>query len=402
MKRLANFSYYRLLIIALGLMLLLTSCEQFGLFNNPPTAEEIPSPGGFDPGMELSSKYLICPIIPNTAPVIPPLPYNEDLVDCALQGESAEIETWLTALELIANSCQAKREPNWAITLVSWDYSNAWNENLHRELNEVKTLPEDNPGIGSGAKGIEMRCPSYIGTVVSVPAEDGGSLYYTYTDWLKRISKNVSKYCTMVDELVKPLWLACDEINYYQDCQAPDPEEYHSIIELGMNDAQANYDSTVLFYIDTLQTDGWEAFRSSFSAASIDCPLDPQAPDTKFTFSQNAFCRKGPSSEYEEVATFLEGHVVQIKGRNHHEPRWWVIPNPGARGQCWVSDSTGAAEGPLEELAIVAAPPLVINKPSDGQSTTKTCSKDLGASDCAAAGGHMSTGIAQAPYCICP
>ncbi len=71
MKRLANFSYYRLLIIALGLMLLLTSCEQFGLFNNPPTAEEIPSPGGFDPGMELSSKYLICPTLPNTDPMEP-------------------------------------------------------------------------------------------------------------------------------------------------------------------------------------------------------------------------------------------------------------------------------------------------------------------------------------------
>ena len=117
MKRLANFSHYRLLIIALGVMLLLTSCKQLGLFSNFPNAEEIPSPGGFDPGMELVSDYLICPTIPYTAPVIPPGPYDEELGDCALIGKSEEIETWLTALEQIAANCLANREPNWSDTL---------------------------------------------------------------------------------------------------------------------------------------------------------------------------------------------------------------------------------------------------------------------------------------------
>ena len=221
-----------------------------------------------------------------------------------------------------------------------------------------------------------------------------------YTAWLMSIAEEVEMYCKMTDELVKPLWQACDQINFYQDCQEPNPEVYHAIIEARMNAANVNYEYTDFFYTHTLQEYGWGNFRIYFSETSINCPLNSQAPDTKFTFSQNAFCRIGPSSEYEEVATFLEGQVVQIEGRNHHEPRWWVIPNPGARGQCWVSDSTGAAEGPLEELEIVAAPPLVINKPSNDQSNT--CSKDLESSACTAAGGHMSSGGTSAPECVCP
>ena len=122
MKRLAPFSHYRLLIIILGVMLLLTSCTQLGLFSNFPKIEELLFPGKFDPGMELTSKYLICPTIPNTAPVIPPGPYDEELGDCALRGKSAEIESWLTALEGIAADCQANREPNWVDTLADTFY----------------------------------------------------------------------------------------------------------------------------------------------------------------------------------------------------------------------------------------------------------------------------------------
>jgi len=412
MKRLVNFSYYRLLVIVLGVMLLLTSCKQLGLFSNFPNAEEIPSPGGFDPGMELVSDYLICPTIPNTAPVIPPGPYDEELGDCALRGKSAEIETWLTELEQIALSCQANREPNWAATLVAREYLDAKIDELvlfdfapiriEKFEEEDETGPSDSSEYKKPWFDIE-NCGPYKSAEDSESGQDHFQLHsHHYTDLLISISENVDGYCTMIDDLIKPIWQACDQININQYCQVRDREEYHSILELRMNDAQTNYDSIDLFYTNTLQTDGWDDFRSSYIAVSLGCPTDSHAPDTKFTFEQNAFCRKGPSSEYEEVATFLAGHVVQIEGRNHHEPRWWVIPNPGARGQCWVSDSTGAAEGPLEELVIVAAPPLVVNKPSDGQSTTKTCSKDLGASACTAAGGHMSSGSSSAPECVCP
>ena len=64
-------------------------------------------------------------------------------------------------------------------------------------------------------------------------------------------------------------------------------------------------------------------------------------------------------------------------------------------------DSTGSAEGPLEELEIVAAPPLVTN-PKD-QPKTKTCSSDLGEKDCTAAGGSwVDGGATGVSYCDCP
>jgi len=403
MKRLANFSHYRLLIIALGVMLLLTSCKQLGLFSNILTAEEIPSPVGFDPGMELPSKYLTCPAIPNAAPVIPPGPYDEELSDCALRGKSTEIETWLTALEGIANSCLANRETNWAATLDSRDYLDAKIDEF-KVIEVVKTvMPGSDQGYGITELQLVSICPLYIVTENIDPLRPLPELSQIYSIWLKNIGEDVEKYCTRIDEIIKPIWQACDEINFYQDCQAPNPEQYHAIVDRSMNSSQAKYDFTNFFFTNYLQNGGWDDFRSSFNEASLDCPPIQAFPSPPtFTFYMNTFCRRGPSSKYEEVATFLEGQKVQIQGRNHHEPRWWVIPNPGARGQCWVSDSTGAAEGPLEELEIVAPPPLVINKPNNDQSTTNTCSKDLRPSDCVAAGGNMAGGSTGASYCDCP
>jgi hypothetical protein len=406
MNRLPYFSHYRLMILALGLIFLTTSCKQFIQSNFPPARDEITAPGGFDLGMELESYYLICPIIPNTAPVIPPGPYDEELGDCALRGKSAEIETWLTELELIAASCQANRDTNWAATLAARDYLDANIDEF--EVIDIEFVVIDvgptitppafqSPGIIAG---LPTKCPDYresISVDIELAIPPPRKKYYT--GLLISIGEDVVEYCTKIDELIKPLWRACDEINFYQECQAPNWEEYHSIIESGMNESQTNYDNTENFYTNTLQTDGWDRFRSSFNEDALDCPPIQAFPSSpSFTFDMNAFCREGPSSEYEEVATFLEGQVVQIVGRNHHEPRWWVIPNPGARGQCWVSDSTGVADGPLEELVIVAAPPLVINKPSNDQSNT--CSKDLGSIACTAAGGTMGGAVGK--ECICP
>jgi len=381
-----------------------------GADGNKPNAPSV----SYNPPMSLSSTYLICPSIPQTNPVIPPGPYDVEIGDCVLRRKTTEVEAWLTELEQIAASCQAKQEANWTTALSARAY-------LDTKIDELEEMepetPQDEEGEIENTGGTSTNTGvSLVLSLLQAVQGTGGSgtegtspsegLFNTsshsYTNILLSIEENVEIYCSLVEDLIKPLRLACIEINLYQEIQSPDSELYHSLIDSGMNDAQAIYDSADLFYTNTLQNEGWDGYRSTFDAASLDCPIDPQAPDTKFTFSQNAFCRRGPSSEYEKVATFLEGQVVQIEGRNHHDPRWWVVPNPGARGQCWVSDSTGAAEGPLEELEIVAPPPLIINPPKDDQPKTKTCSKDLGQSDCAAAGGSMTGGSTGAPYCDCP
>jgi hypothetical protein len=228
-------------VIALGLIVLLTSCKQLGQSNILPAAEEVPTPGSIDPGMELSSNYLICPSIPKTDPLIPPGPYDEQLGDCALRGKSNEIEAWLTTLEQIADS----------LTVIPPTVEIDENEGASFMFEEYEILNLR----------VAVDCPDYSMETMDPFSGGGGEMSNNYTIWLKSIGEDVEKYCTMVDELIKPLWQACDEINFYQDCQAPNPEQYHAIIESKMIAIQSNYDQTDLFYTNRLQNGGWGGFR---------------------------------------------------------------------------------------------------------------------------------------------
>ena len=367
----------RLLIILLFLTLLLSSCEQLG--------------------------YLVYPIIPSTNLFIPPAPYDEVVGDCALVGKSEEIETWLTELEGIAESCRANLEPNWEATLAA----RAFLDSKVGNLKKVYDIPPSEfwnailiaPTAGDS-------CGSYNSEVEDIAFNTDTPLpTHYYTSWLKKISQDVIKYCTMVDEIVKPLWRACDEINFYQDCQAPDPEQYHSIIEMGMTKAQINFATTEVFYENTLLVPSWDNFRLEFDDSSLDCVPDQQALGPTFILSNNAFCRLGPSVKYEKVATFLKQQSVQIDGRNQNNPRWWWVLIPVSGNHCWVSDSTGSVVGLVDNLEIIAAPLLVINPENDNpenvQPEANTCSKDLGARACTAAGGTWTQSSAGPYYCDC-
>jgi len=383
MKEQPHFSKYLLRVICPLLILLLASCEQLGQHIDLPYTKG-PEAGKEIPGEISSLAYLSCPSIPNTNRRIILVPYNEEVGDCALIGKSEEIEAWLTELEGIAEKCRLNRAPNWASTLAARTKLDSGIDNL------VEVVFPTGESIKSDS---EIHC---FNSPVVDPTEDGDPLPYPtnyYTIQLKRIGEDVGKYCKMIDELVKPLWQACDKVNFYQDCQSPNPEQYHSIVESGMNKAQINYDYTDFFYTNTLQIYGWGKFRTEFNEFSItiDCPrtefnefsitIDcPHEQQATFTFSMNAFCRLGPTLKYEKVATFLELQIVQIFGRNQNEPRWWWVLIPGTNEHCWVADSTGKAAGNLEDLGVVAAPPLVISPVNDNQEKDQpkanTCSKD--------------------------
>jgi len=369
MTRRPGFTNYCCFSIVLLMTLLLASCEQFG--------------------------YLTCAIIPSTDLLIPPKPYDEVVGDCALVGKSEEVEIWLTELESITESCRADREPNWEDTLATRVSLDSRIDNLE----EVGPLPTPTNWRDGD---LEEVCYFNYGNA-ELPDEYRYPLpshYYTY--WLMRISDNVEKYCTMIDELIKPLQQACDEINYYQDCQNLDVDKYHAIVEARMNIAQTKYDSTELFFTYNLQTLGWENFRQEFDEPSlaIACPRKQQTSVSTFTFSMNAFCRIGPSLEYGKTATFLELQNVQVEGRNKTEPRWWWVRIPGTSEHCWVSDSTGLAEGISEDLKIVADPPLDTNKQKD-QPKSIVCSSDLTENACGSAGGTWKTSPLGPPYCDC-
>ncbi len=369
MKREPYLINHRLLAIGLALTVMLASCKSLGQPTVLPIAIEMPAEDSVMPEIMpetipeimLLTNKLVCPSIPSTDALLPPAPYDEELGDCALIGRSGEIEAWLTELEQIAASCYANRGTNWVGTLAARD-------SLDSQIDE----------FAPGAPSI-TSCPSYGYSEPSEPSEAIPPPTHYYTIWLRRIGENVGKYCTLIDELVKPLWQACDEINFYQDCQAPSSEQYHSIIDWKMNAAQINYNYTDFFYTNTLQTYGWGNFRMYFNEASIDCPLVQQLTSIPtFTFSKNAFCRKGPSADYEDLTAFPQSQSVQIDGRNQDEPRWWWVLIPGTSGHCWVSDSTGSAAGSFEGVSIVAAPPLP---------PTLVCTRDLPQNQCEAVGG---------------
>lgn len=386
MKRQPYLTNHRLHVIGLALTVILASCRPLEQPTVLPAAIEMPTLSSIMPEtmpetmpeIMLLMNNLVCPSIPSTAALLPLAPYDEELGDCALIGRSGEIEVWLTELEQIAESCYANRETNWADTLAARDNLDSQIDEL--ELEGVETVTPQIDELEHGlALLVEEACPIYGNPELSEPSEPFPPPTHYYTIWLKTIGENVGEYCTMIDELVKPLWQACDEINFYQDCQAPNPEQYHSIIEWKMNAAQINYDYTDFFYTNTLQTYGWGNFRVYFNEASIDCPIVQQlASIPTFTFSKNAFCRKGPSVDYEDVTAFLQHQSVQIDGRNQDEPRWWWVLIPGSSGHCWVSDSTGSAVGFLEGVNTVAAPPLP---------PTPVCTRDLPQNRCEAAGG---------------
>jgi hypothetical protein len=372
-----------------------------GLPDNDPNAP----PVSYDPEMELTSPFLICPSIPQSYPVIPQGPYDVEIGDCALKGKSAQIETWLTELEQIAIGCQANREINWAAVLETRLYLDAKIDEL---LDLESETPQDDESafVATGGTSVNTGVSLVLGLLQAVRGTGGSGSESTipseglfgpspqhYTEMLQTLSENVEIYCRLVDGLIEPIRLGCVEINLYQEIQSPDPALYHAIIDLRMNEAQVYYDSADSFFLNNLQTYGWDGFRSSFNEASLDCPLDLQAPSPTFTFSTNTFGRFGPSSEYRKEFTFLKLQSVQIIGRNNSEPFWWLVVIPGTREHVWVSDSTGTAVGILEDLEIVPDPPLFNNR---------DCSQDMSESICIAAGGTWADKDTPSPYCDCP
>jgi hypothetical protein len=70
-------------------------------------------------------------------------------------------------------------------------------------------------------------------------------------------------------------------------------------------------------------------------------------------FTMNAFCRKGPGTEYGTAAGYEAGQETELIGRSEPgRPPWWYTTL-----RCWVSDSTVETRGPVDELPIIQAPP---------------------------------------------
>jgi hypothetical protein len=75
---------------------------------------------------------------------------------------------------------------------------------------------------------------------------------------------------------------------------------------------------------------------------------------TVFVTDVGANCRTGPGTNYDKIASFAQGSYIALVGRST-DSTWWVV-RTGATN-CWISGTTGHTSGPLDNIAVMQAPP---------------------------------------------
>jgi hypothetical protein len=129
--------------------------------------------------------------------------------------------------------------------------------------------------------------------------------------------------------------------------------------------------------------------------------ITPTATSAPFRgeFGSNAFCRKGPGTDYDDVTAFEAGHVVELEARSEPGiPLWWYVHDLQFNLYCWVSGSVIETDVDPDLLPVRASPSLPTRTP-----TQIVCRSDLTEDQCIQAGGTWERPLAGGtPYCKCP
>ncbi len=95
-------------------------------------------------------------------------------------------------------------------------------------------------------------------------------------------------------------------------------------------------------------------------------PPEPIPADETAVVTQNAFCRRGPSTAYPTVTAFEAGTLLNLEGRNQDSTWWWALV-PGTTAHCWISgsllDFDVTPEVPVTVPPVVTLPPPVVEVP---------------------------------------
>lgn len=240
---------------------------------------------------------LVCPVVPKTRRSSSPTLWGAN--DCDLLGNGKDIDEFLTAMEKSAAACKARRAAVWTQVLDA-------RADLDTQVNALEVPP---PG-----KMVSITLPvcQGYGTYESPESlEPPVPENQQYTHWLKAIEKNVNKYCELVDELLKPMWRACDQINFYRDCEPLDDKsraKYHKYITIQWGVAQTALEYTDFFYSNVLQTTGWGNFRKYFSEKNLKCPGIATRALPGSTLGKMAI---GGKSEYDELGRVIKTTEVK-------------------------------------------------------------------------------------------
>jgi hypothetical protein len=105
----------------------------------------------------------------------------------------------------------------------------------------------------------------------------------------------------------------------------------------------------------------------------------PASSGPSLLFKQNANCRTGPGTAYDNVDTMFQGQTVPIEGRNE-QSTWFMVKKSSGHGDCWVSIISVEVRGSSEAVPVVAvaaidpaappAQPPVQAPPGQAQDTT--------------------------------
>jgi hypothetical protein len=85
--------------------------------------------------------------------------------------------------------------------------------------------------------------------------------------------------------------------------------------------------------------------------------------------SVNTNCRTGPGAIYDLVSALLVGQEAEVVARNA-DGSYWVIPNPGGAGTCWLWGFYATVEGPTASLPVWDAPPTPTPLPTNTHANT--------------------------------
>ena len=89
--------------------------------------------------------------------------------------------------------------------------------------------------------------------------------------------------------------------------------------------------------------------------------------------SVNTNCRTGPGVIYDLVSALLVSQEAEVVARNA-DGSYWVIPNPGGAGTCWLWGFYATVEGPTASLPVWDAPPTPTPLPTNTPTPTPTYS----------------------------
>ncbi len=84
--------------------------------------------------------------------------------------------------------------------------------------------------------------------------------------------------------------------------------------------------------------------------------LTPTSEEPQVHVDVDTNCRSGPGDDYVIEGGLLVGEDAEVVGK-WNVGDYWIIPNPGGRGECWLWGNYATLEGPTDDLPLYTQPP---------------------------------------------